>query len=103
MNKKALESVEKLLKDYTLEDRLVLDVRKNNPFYDYLVIATGTSSKQIGSIAERIGDILKKEHKLPSKIVGLKSEWVLVDVEGFSVHLFINEARKRYDLEGLWS
>lgn len=71
---------------------------------DYMIIATGTSSRHVGSIADKLLLDLKK-----SDIVGIEPEgtetcdWVLIDAGDIIIHLFKPETREMYDLEGMWS
>lgn len=70
---------------------------------DYLVIATGTSQRQVGSMAELLREELKKKGYKSIHIEGLtQSDWVLVDVGDVIVHLFREEIRHHYNLEDMW-
>ena len=85
-------------------DVVVLDVRKLTPIFDYFVIATGTSRRQLHSMADEIERVLSKE--MGSERLGVEgyegSRWILLDFGEVVVHLFDEEARKYYDLENLW-
>ena len=71
---------------------------------DYMIIASGTSSRHIQSLSEQVLEEFKKEGIKESKIEGKEStEWKLVDGIDLVVHIFNPEKRKFYDLEKIWS
>jgi ribosome-associated protein len=86
-------------------DILVLDVRELTPIFDYFVIATGSSGRQLHAMADEIGTVLKRElgqHRLG--VEGYEgSRWILMDYGDVVVHLFDDEARDYYALPLLWS
>lgn len=70
---------------------------------DYLVIATGTSSTHVKSLAEDLEFKLKELGVMPTHIEGHRSNsWVLIDYGNVIVHVFSEDTRKFYDLERLW-
>lgn len=70
---------------------------------DYLVIATGTSSTHVKSLAEEVEFQLKKLGIVPTHIEGHRSNsWILIDYGNVIVHVFSEDTRKFYDLERLW-
>ena len=81
----------------------VLDVSGLSPVCDYLVLATGTSARQMHTVADEILE-LGKSHDYPdfshSGYAG--DTWVCLDFIDLVVHLFNQEARMYYDLDGLW-
>lgn len=87
------------------QDIVILDLRELTPVFDYFVLVTGTSGRQLRSISEDIDNVLEKE--LGDKRMGLEgfqdSRWILLDYGTVVVHLFDSETRKYYDLEHLWS
>ena len=85
------------------EDIVVLDLRKISPITDYFVIATGTSDRQMRSVADDIAAAGKKAAHKPYKIAGEDSaEWIVMDFFDVVVHLFDAEHRGFYDLELIW-
>jgi ribosome-associated protein len=96
----------KLLHDYRAADVLVMDLRKQNTWTDFFVIATVTSSAQVQGVHKHIKDfcnehdleILRHQRKVPTD-----EEWSLVDLGNIVVHLMTNRARTFYELERLWS
>jgi ribosome-associated protein len=83
---------------------VVLDVSEQTPIFDCFVIATGTSRRQLVAISEEIDRMLRKE--LGERRLGLSGvedgRWIVLDYGGVVVHLFDEESRAFYDLEGLW-
>lgn len=86
-------------------DIVILDLRELTSVFDYFVVATGTSRRQLHAISEEIDDTLENEfgdHRLG--IEGYtESRWILLDFGDVVVHLFDDETRDYYALEDLWS
>jgi ribosome-associated protein len=86
-------------------DIVVLDMRKQSTLFDYFVIATGTSRRQLHAMSEEIDHTL--EDDLKDKRMGIEgydaSRWVLLDYGSVVIHLFDDEAREFYALEALWA
>lgn len=81
----------------------VLDLRGLSSFTDFFVICSGTSDRQIRSIADRVVLELKKESIRPLSEEGYEQgDWVLVDYADVVLHVFSETARTHYDLEGFW-
>ncbi|MEZ6069278.1 MAG: ribosome silencing factor [Pirellulales bacterium] len=85
-------------------DIVILDTREVTPIFDYFVLATGTSRRQLHAISESIDDVLEKE--LGDRRLGIEgydeASWILLDYGNVVVHIFTDEARQYYDLEQLW-
>jgi|TARA_Y100001954_G_C15526940_1_gene462185 ribosome-associated protein len=92
------------LEDLKAVDPKILDVRGISSVMDYLVIASGNSSRHVKSLADNVV-IKAKEAGLPP--IGVEGEnaadWVLVDLGDVVVHVMQPAARSFYDLERLWS
>lgn len=86
-------------------DLVVLDLRKLTPVFDYFVIATGTSRRQIHAMADEIELVLKQQFgDLKRGSEGYEEgRWIVLDYGDLVVHLLDAEARDFWDLEGLWS
>jgi ribosome-associated protein len=85
-------------------DILVLDMREVTPLYDYFVIATGASRRQIHAIVEEIDDAMEAEGDRRLGIEGYESsKWVVQDYGDIVVHVFDQSAREYYGLEELWA
>ncbi len=86
-------------------DVAVLDMRLATPLFDYFVIATGTSRRQLHAMSEEIDHTLEDE--LGDERMGIEgyreSRWILLDYGSVVIHLFETEAREFYDLEHLWA
>lgn len=87
------------------QDIVVLDVRKLTSMFDYFVIASGSSRRQIHAMSEEIDDKLEKE--LGDQRMGIEgyseSQWVLLDYGSVVIHLFDAETREYFALEELWA
>ncbi len=84
---------------------LVLDMREQAPIFDYFVVATGTSQRQLRAMADAIDDTLQKEHNCGrfGQEGYRDSPWVLLDFGTVVIHLFDEKTREYYRLEDLWS
>ncbi len=82
----------------------VIDVSGRVDYADYLVIMTGNSDRHVHAIAMGIEEDLKKNKKVvPLSVEGLgAATWVLMDFDDIVVHVFQEETRRVYDIEGLW-
>ncbi len=84
-------------------DVVVLDVRDLVVITDYFVIATGTSDRQVRTIAEEIERELRSRGLRPVRREGEREgQWILLDFVDLVVHVFRQEEREYYDLERLW-
>lgn len=84
-------------------DLLLLAVAQQTSLADYFVIGTGRSDTQVRAIAESVAENLAKFGRKPRAIEGLATgKWVLLDYGDVVVHVFLEEARARYDIERLW-
>jgi ribosome-associated protein len=83
----------------------VLDLRDQTVIFDYFVIATGSSQRQLRAISDAIDDVLQKELGHPR--LGTEgyqdSKWILLDYGSIIVHLFDIASRDYYALEDLWA
>jgi ribosome-associated protein len=86
-------------------DLVLLDLRELTAVFDYFVIATGTSRRQLHAISEEIDRVLQEE--LGDRRLGIEgyseSRWIVLDYGNVVIHLFDDEARGYYDLENLWA
>ena len=86
------------------EDIVTIDLKDKSSMADYMIIASGTSSRHIQSLSEQVLEKFKKNGLIESKIEGKEStEWKLVDGIDLIVHIFHPEKRKFYELEKIWS
>lgn len=91
--------------DHRGQDVVVLDMRPLTPEFDYFVLATGNSRRQLHAISEEIDRILEGE--LGDRRLSVEgyseSRWILLDYGSVVIHLFDAEMRAYYALEELWS
>ena len=84
---------------------IILDLRDQTVIFDYFVIATGTSQRQLRAMSDAIDDVLQKEMGHPR--LGTEgyqdSKWILLDYGSVLVHLFDAANRTYYSLEDLWA
>jgi ribosome-associated protein len=85
-------------------DILVLDMRGLTPLYDFFVLATGSSRRQIHTIVEEIDAAMRAEGDVRLGIEGYQSsKWVVQDYGDIVVHVFDPEMRGYYGLDELWA
>ena len=85
-------------------DIVSIDLKDKSSIADYMIIASGTSSRHIQSLSEQVLDKFKENGFSQCKIEGKDSaEWKLVDGIDIVVHIFNPEKRKFYELEKIWS
>jgi len=82
----------------------ILDVRRLSSLTDFLVLATGSSDRQVQAAAESVHLALKHDHATrPLGIEGMnEGRWVLIDYGDVMVHVFQEAVRQFYDFDGLW-
>jgi ribosome-associated protein len=81
----------------------ILDVAGKVDYADFLVIMTGRSDRHAQALAQGIEEALKKQGVRPVALEGLMhGSWVLMDFGDVVVHVFQDDARRLYDIEGLW-
>jgi len=86
------------------QDIVTIDLKDKSSMADYMIIASGTSSRHIQSLSEQVLEKLKDNGLKNSKIEGKESnEWKLVDGIDLIIHIFHPEKRKFYELEKIWS
>ena len=86
------------------QDVVSIDLKDKSSMADYMIIASGTSSRHIQSLSEQVLNKLKDNGIIGSKIEGKDSnEWKLVDGIDLIIHIFHPEKRKFYELEKMWS
>ena len=104
MSKKLLKEIISNLDDNKAKDITSIPLEGKSDIADHLVIATGTSSRHVSSLAQRIVNNLKEYGLKCINAEGLeKGDWVLIDGGDIIVHLFREEVRDFYNLEKLWS
>lgn len=99
------ELLVKLAVDMKATDPAILEVGPTVGYTDYMVIVSARNPRLVRAIAEEIRVRVKQEHDLlPVGVEGLEAgTWVLVDYDDVVLHVFHDETRRFYDVEGLWS
>lgn len=94
----------KVAADNKGRDILVLDMRSCTPLFDYFIISTGTSRRQIHTIAEETDAALRAEGDTRIGIEGYEaSKWIVQDYGDIVMHVFDPDTRDYYKLEELWA
>ena len=98
-----LETITKVIDKEKLADVVTIDLAGKTAIADYMIVASGTSGRQLAAVASRLRDTLSAE-KCRVRIEGQAGgDWVIVDAGDVIVHLFRPEVRKFYELEKLWA
>jgi ribosome-associated protein len=85
-------------------DIVCIDLANKSSMADYMIIASGTSSRHIQALSEQVLEQFKKNGVVNSRIEGKDSnDWKLIDGIDVIVHIFNPEKRKFYELEKIWS
>ncbi|REJ71633.1 MAG: ribosome silencing factor [Planctomycetota bacterium] len=93
----------KVCDDLRGEDTVVLDLTGVTPLFDFFVITTGNSRRQMHAIAEEVDRILEADGSARRGLEGYDSStWIVQDYGDVVLHVFTGEARSLYDLEHLW-
>ena len=96
--------IETILDQNKANNIISIDLKKKSYIADYMIIASGTSSRHLQSLSEILITELKKIGLTNCRIEGRESkDWKLVDAMDIIVHLFHPEKREFYDLEKMWS
>lgn len=103
MSEDLLNKITKILDAKKAIGLKTIDIKEKSSIADYMVIATGTSSTHIKSLADNVEEDLKKEEIYPNKIEGYNTNsWILMDYGDIIVNIFTPEEREKYNLEELW-
>lgn len=98
-----LEVVREALADVKAKEIVELDVSSISNVSDAIVIASGTSTRHIKSLADNVAEEARKAGFRPIGVEGERdAEWILIDLGFVVVHVMLPAARKFYDLESLW-
>ena len=98
------KNIEKILDDNKAQSITSINLKNKSYIADYMIIASGTSSRHLQSLSEILVNELKKNGIENCRIEGKDSnDWKLVDTQYIIVHIFHPEKREFYDLEKMWS
>ncbi|WP_257389574.1 ribosome silencing factor [Tahibacter caeni] len=96
--------VNRALEELKAKDIVELDVRGKTSIADFIVVASGTSTRHVKSVADEVIKYAKKAGMPPLGVEGQReAEWVLVDLGDIIVHIMLPRVREFYGLERLWS
>ena len=101
--KTQLRVIREALLDKKGENVAILDLTKVSDTLDYFVIASANSQPQLQALERSVREKLLEIGVRPASVEGPSPRWVLVNLGAILVHLMTPEARKFYDLEGLWA
>tara|TARA_B100000674_G_C37127880_1_gene596410 strand:- start:91 stop:438 length:348 start_codon:yes stop_codon:yes gene_type:complete len=97
-------SIEKILDSNKAQSIISIDLKNKSYIADYMIIASGTSSRHLQSLSEILVNELKMLGINDCRIEGKDSnDWKLVDAHDVIVHIFHPEKREFYNLEKMWS
>lgn len=84
------------------ENVLAIDVSKHSTYTDFLVLCTATSNKHAQTLADKVIEEAK-QNRLSVMVEGYQQgEWILLDLGSLIIHIFLEDIRDLYDIEGLW-
>ena len=97
-------NIEKILDNNKASNIISINLENKSYIADYMIIASGTSSRHLQALSEILVSELKKKGLYNCRIEGRESnDWKLVDTNDIIIHIFHPEKRKFYDLEKMWS
>ena len=98
------KNIEKILDNNKAHNITSIDLKNKSYIADFMIVASGTSSRHLQSLSEILISELKKLGIEDCRIEGKESnDWKLVDAHDIIVHIFHPEKREFYDLENMWS
>jgi len=98
------KNIEKILDDNKAQSITSINLKNKSYIADYMIVASGTSSRHLQALSEILVAQLKKLGIVDCRIEGKDSnDWKLVDAHDVIVHIFHPEKREFYDLEKMWS
>ena len=98
------ELVLRSLDDDQAVDVISIPLTGKSSIADHMVIASGRSSRQVASMAQKLSERIKQELRRSVRIEGLPvADWVLIDADDVIVHIFRPEVRSFYNLERMWA
>jgi ribosome-associated protein len=92
------------LDDDQAQDVVTIDLEGKSSIADHMVIASGRSTRQVASMAQKLAETVKQNGHGPVRLEGLPAaDWVLIDAGDVVVHIFRPEVRSFYNLERMWA
>ena len=94
----------KILHEEKAEDVTTVDLNEKSEIADYMIFASGRSTRQVISLAQKRADKIKLKFDIVARIEGKEQgDWVLIDSGDIIIHIFRPEVREFYQLEKMWS
>ncbi len=101
--KDLLTTAYKAMEDRLASDIVVIDFRNQSPFVDYFIIASARNQRMAASIIDNVEqEVTKEGYEVRSNKNTKESKWYLIDLDTVVCHVFYDDARQNYNLEGLW-
>ena len=101
---KLKNQIESILNNNKAKEVISIDLKDKSSIADFMIIASGSSSKHIQSLSEILLNELRKKGIINCRLEGQNSsDWKLIDAIDIIVHIFHPEKRKFYNLERMWS
>ncbi|MEO6634005.1 MAG: ribosome silencing factor [Devosia sp.] len=92
------------LDDDQAQDVVSIPLAGKSAIADHMVICSGRSTRQVASMAQKLGERIKQELGRSVRVEGLPvADWVLIDADDVIVHIFRPEVRSFYNLERMWA
>ena len=102
--KKLITIIRDCLEEMKAQDTVILDIRDKSSIADYMVVSSGTSTRHVSSIADKLQRAIKTSSYKNVKVEGLQNcDWVLIDALDVIVNIFKPEVREFYMIEKIWS
>lgn len=103
MNYNKLKSIVKAIDDARVKDIKIYETYNISPFFDYQIIATSQTSRQMRACYSHLQDEAKENNFIINHVEGLNSEsWMLIDLGDIIVNVFSREDREKYNLDHIW-
>ena len=100
---KARDVIVQALEDNKAEDIITIDLEGKSAIADYMIVATGRSSRHVSGLSNHINESLAKEKLGKASVEGKDNgDWVLCDTGDIIIHLFRPEVRSFYNIEKIW-
>ena len=98
------KEIENILNDNKAVEVKSINLKNKTSIADFMIVASGNSSRHIQALSEKLVDELKKKGISNCRLEGKNSnDWKLIDAIDIIIHIFHPEKRKFYDLEKMWS
>lgn len=102
MNEEIINAILNKLSELKAENIKI--VKLSNNIFNTAILATGSSSRHVLSLADNTTDFLKQEYKIYTKSEGNNScEWVIIDANNLIINIFQQHSREKYNLEEVWN